>query len=308
MRDPYAVLGVPHSASADDIKKAYRRLAKKLHPDLNPGNRAVEQQFKEATAAYDLLGDPVKRKRYDRGEINADGNEHGFGFGGGGPGGGAGAGRDWRHMAGGSDSFSIDEMVAEFLGRGRGGAGRARPHGAAGQAKAQAEAAQTLRLSFLEAARGGKRRVSLAGGRSIDVTIPAGIESGQKLRLRHPGGSQGDVLLEIEVEPHAVFTRKERDIHVEVPVSLPEAVLGATITVPTIHGAVSLKVPPGSNSGALMRLRGKGIGGDGAAGDQYVKLRVMLPDPPDPELQSFLERWAKSHAYDVRGRLDAAGS
>jgi DnaJ-class molecular chaperone len=198
--------------------------------------------------------------------------------------------------------------VAEFLGRGRGGAGRARPHGAAGQAKAQAEAAQTLRLSFLVAARGGKRRVSLAGGRSIDVTIPAGIESGQKLRLRHPGGSQGDVLLEIEVEPHAVFTRKERDIHVEVPVSLPEAVLGATITVPTIHGAVSLKVPPGSNSGALMRLRGKGIGGDGAAGDQYVKLRVMLPDPPDPELQSFLERWAKSHAYDVRGRLDAAGS
>ena len=153
---------------------------------------------------------------------------------------------------------------------------------------------------LLEAARGGKREVALADGRSVEVTIPAGIEAGQKLRLRD--AQAGDVCLEIAVEPHPLFTRKDRDIHVELPVTLAEAVLGATITVPTIHGAVAVKVPKGSNSGATCcgcaaRASPRG----GANGDQYVKLRVMLPDPPDPELSEFLERWARRHAQGVRG-------
>jgi DnaJ-class molecular chaperone len=287
MRDPYATLGVARGASDGEIKRAYRRLAKRLHPDLNPGNRSVEQQFKEVTAAYDLLSDPGRRRRFDAGEIDADGHirAHGVGT-------GARAGA-WTH----SDGFSLDDMLQEFLGRMRGGG--------AGKAAPAEDAATTasVTLSFLEAARGGKRRVELAGGRAVDVTIPAGIESGQKLRLRT---GRSEVLLEVIIEPHRLFTRKGSDIHLEIPVTLAEAALGATITVPTIHGDVALKVPKGSNSGSLLRLRGKGIAGGGGQGDQYVKLQVMLPDPPDPELSAFLERWAKAHAYEVRGKPGAA--
>lgn len=285
MKDPYTVLGVPRGAPEDEIKRAYRRLAKKLHPDLNPGKRAIEQQFKDITAAYDFLSDPKRRARYDRGEIGADGAERMQGF---------------RYAEGarrGAQSPphpSFDDIIAEFLGRARRGGPSAAPADSP---------SETLRLSFLEAARGGKRRVALADGRSFDVAIPAGIDTGQRLRLRSP---QGDTLLEIEIEAHPLFIRKERDIHIEVPVTLVEAVLGATITVPTIHGAVAIKVPRGSNSGGTLRLKGKGIVASAVpAGDQYVKLRVVLPDPPDPDLVRFLERWAAEHAYDVRGKLDA---
>jgi len=293
MRDPYAVLGVAREASEDDIKKAYRRLAKKLHPDLSPGNRLNEQQFKEVTAAYDLLSDPLKRGRYDRGEIDATGRERGFQAHGGGR-------AQYRsNSAGAGASFSFDDILSEILGRGR--------------REAEERVGDTnlkLRLGFLEAALGAKRRVELPGGRTIDITIPAGIDSGQALRLRGQGtrgprgARPGDVYLEIEVEPHAFWQRKERDIHLELPVTLSEAVLGATITVPTVHGSVAVKVPRGSNSGSTLRLKGKGIqSGEGAAGDQYVKLRVVLPDPPDPELTKFLERWATKHSYEVRGKM-----
>jgi DnaJ-class molecular chaperone len=290
MRDPYAVLGVPRDAADDAIKKAYRRLAKKLHPDLHPGNRATEQQFKEVTAAYDLLSDPAKRARFDRGEIDAGGGERGFRP----QGGGAGA-RAYQRAAGG---FSFDEIIAEILNRGR-----------RESEERVGDVSQTLRLAFLDAAVGGKRRVMLADGRNIDVAIPAGIESGQTLRLkgqgpRAPRGvAPGDLYLEVEIEPHPFFQRKERDIHVELPVTLTEAVLGATVTVPTIHGAVAVKVPRGSNSGASLRLKGKGIAAGGKTGDQYVKLRVVLPEPPDAELTAFLERWGAKHPYDVRGKL-----
>lgn len=288
MRDPYAVLGVARDASEEALKKAYRRLAKKLHPDLHPGNRANEQQFKEVTAAYDLLSDPVKRARFDRGEIDAGGGERGFRAQ------GAGA-RAYQRAAGG---FSFDEIISEILGRGR-----------RESEERLGDVSQTLRLSFLEAALGGKRRVTMADGRSIDIAVPPGIDSGQSLRLkgqgpRAPRGiAAGDLYLEIEVEPHPFFQRKERDIHVELPVTLTEAVLGATITVPTIHGAVALKVPRGSNSGSTLRLKAKGIAVAGKPGDQYVKLRIVLPDPPDAELSAFLERWGAKHPYDVRGKL-----
>ena len=300
MRDPYTVLGVPRGASDDEIKRAYRKLAKKLHPDLNPGKRGVEQQFKEITAAYDFLSDSQKRGRYDRGEIGADGAERmqqGFRYSGSAPGAGIGRGAGFGGKGGqrpGSTSFGggLDDIIAEFLSRG----GRRETPAADTEA-----VTQHLKISFLEAARGGKHRVALADGRALDVTIPPGIEQGQRLRLK---SADGDTYLEIDIEPHALFTRKQQDIHIEVPVTLVEAVLGATITVPTIHGAVAVKVPRGSNSGATLRLKGKGIAAKGGAGDQYVKLRVTLPDPPDPELVRFLERWSADHAYDVRGKLD----
>ncbi len=284
MRDPYTVLGVKRGAPDDEIKRAYRKLAKSLHPDLNPGKPLIEQQFKEITAAYDFLSDPDKRARFDRGEIGPDGSEKspfrpgGFG------------GHGARGNARANSSFSVDDLVSEFLGRNRKPAAAAEP------------ASQKLKVSFLEAARGGKHRVALSDGRDVEVAIPAGIEAGQKLRLKDP--RLGEKFLEIEIEPHPLFTRKDKDIHVEVPVTLVEAVLGGTITVPTIQGAVSLKVPPGSNSGATMRLKGKGIAAGTTTGDQYIKLKVTLPDPPDPELIKFLERWTAGHAQDVRAKLD----
>ncbi|HXY99914.1 MAG TPA: J domain-containing protein [Stellaceae bacterium] len=287
MRDPYVVLGVARNASDDAIKKAYHRLAKKLHPDMNPGNRAKEQQFKEISAAYDLLSDPAKRARFDRGEIDAGGVERGF------------HARGARAYQRAESGFSFDEIIAEILGRSR-----------RESEERLGDTSHALRLSFIEAALGGKRRIVAADGRNVDIVVPAGIDSGQSLRLkgqgpRGPRGlAPGDLYLDVEVEPHPFFQRKEHDIHVELPVTLTEAVLGARITVPTIHGPVAVKVPRGSNSGATLRLKGKGIAAAGKAGDQYVKLRVMLPDPPDAELTAFLERWGTKHPYSVRRAFD----
>jgi DnaJ-class molecular chaperone len=276
MRDPYTVLGIPRTASDADVKSAYRRLAKRLHPDLNPGNRAREQQFRELSAANELLSDPDKRRRYDRGEIDADGKERGF--------------TRATRGAGGA-GVNIDDLIQEFFGRGR------RPGGANGR-RGAGSTRQTLRIGFLEAALGGTRQVALADGRSVEVKIPPGTASGETLRLRD--AAAGEALLAIEVEPHPAFTRTERDIHLEAPVGLADAVLGASITVPTIHGDVAVKVPKGSNSGTVLRLKGKGIVSGGLSGDQYVKLRIVLPDPPDPELQAALERWAERRAAKVR--------
>lgn len=305
MRDPYDILGVSRSANADDVKKAYRALAKKYHPDLNPGDKAVEQKFKDATAAYELLSDPTKRARYDRGEIDASGQERAAGF-------------NWRQRAeagagtrrGGFGGFSAEDIFADlFGGEDVAGFGRTgRGAGRAGSRLRGADVSYSVSVSFLDAATGARKQITLPGGKTLEVQIPVGAEDGQTLRLKGQGqpgvggGSPGDALIELRIEPHPYFTRKGLDIHVDLPVTLQEAALGATVQTPTIHGPVSLKVPAGSNSGTTLRLRGKGVADAKRSlkGDQYVRLRVMMPDPPDPELIAFLERWSPGHGYDVR--------
>ncbi|MEI8396473.1 MAG: J domain-containing protein [Rhodospirillaceae bacterium] len=297
IRDPYHVLGVGRTATADELKAAYRKLAKQYHPDLNPGRSDIEQRFKEISAAYGLLSDPVKRQRFDQGAIDANGSERpDFAFN------RAYAGRGGRRSGAGGDpfaGFNADDLFADLFG---GGGGRR-------EAKARgSDIEYSVTVSFVEAALGAKRRISLSNGKSIDITIPPGTESEQKLRLKGQGmagaggGAAGDAIVEVHVEPHPFFTRDGHDIHVDVPMTLPEALLGATIKVPTLDGTVALKVPRGSNTGTVLRLKNKGIvdSKGHAAGNLYVKLRVVLPDPPDVELTQFVEKWAHHRSYDVR--------
>ena len=295
MKDPYEVLGVKRTASADDIKQAYRRLAKEFHPDLNPDDPIVEQRFKEISHAYSILGDKEKRAKFDAGEINADGSQRAP-FGGGGFGGRAGGGG-----FGGFGGDAAEDIFADLFGRNR---SRARTMRMKGK-----DVNYSLRVSFLEAARGITRRVNLYDGKSLDVRIPPGTTDGQTLRLKGQGmpgmggGEAGDAFIEVQVDSHRFFERDGNDIFVDVPVTLAEAVLGAKITVPTIHGNVALSIPAGSNSGKTLRLRGKGIQArPGVAGDHFVKLSVVLPDKPDQALVDFVTEWSKDYDYDVRKR------
>ncbi|WP_119458912.1 DnaJ C-terminal domain-containing protein [Rhodospirillaceae bacterium SYSU D60014] len=303
MKDPYDVLGVSRSAKPDEIKQAYRKLAKKLHPDLNPGNSKIEQQFKEASAAYDLLSDPEKRARFDRGEIDASGAERpnrsyyrNYAEGG--------QGAKYQDFNFG-EGVSADDLFADLF-RGRRAGRTVRMRGA--------DISYTAAVDFIEAAVGAKKRMTLADGKSLEVTIPPGTEDGQTLRLKGQGlpgiggGPSGDAFVEVHVQPHPFFTRSGNDIRVELPVTLQEAVLGARITVPTIDGKVSVKVPPGSNTGSVLRLKGKGIpeARGRERGDQYVTLKVVLPERIDSDLRQFVESWSKEHAYDVRGRMETS--
>jgi DnaJ-class molecular chaperone len=306
---PYEVLGVKPDASADDIRKAYRKLAKQYHPDLNPGNAEAERRFKEITAANDILSDPDKRARFDRGEIDATGAErperHSYrGF-------AEGAEGERYHPQDAMHPEDLEDLFANFFGgaRGRAGAGR-------GGARFRARGADrhyTLTIDFLEAVNGAKKRITLPEGASLDVTIPPGLGDGQILRLRGKGapglgdGPPGDALVEVHVAPHPFFRRSGRDIHLDLPVTLAEAVLGARIAVPTVSGPVTMSVPPHSDTGKVLRLRGRGVPAHGGApaGDQYVTLKVMIGPEQDAELEAFLKNWAPKHPYDPRAAMAA---
>lgn len=339
MRDPYLTLGVGRSATLDEIKQAYRALAKRYHPDTNPGRDDIEHRFKEVSAAYSLLSDSEKRARFDRGEIDAQGAERTTR--------GTYRSSTRRRPRTHDDHIhaGLDDLFAEFFGTktqdrsqagstgreqargpgpGPGGAGagpEAHRRGSAGpnarsaasagrSARRGSDISYTVTVSFTEAALGTSRRLQLSTGKGLDVVIPPGTGDQQKLRLRGQGmagaegGQPGDAIVQVHVEAHPFFVRQDWDIHVEVPITLPEAVLGARIRIPTLAGAVNVTVPPGSNTGTTLRLRGRGIPNkaDGEAGDQYVKLKVVLPEKPDTDLVRFLERWSQDKTYDVRRR------
>jgi DnaJ-class molecular chaperone len=295
--DPYEVLGVSKSASQDDIQQAYRKLAKKHHPDLNPGNKKAEEKFKDIGTAYDILGDPDKRARYDRGEIDASGAER--------PqrryyrqyadAGAGGAGGAYSSDGGFADFADAGDIFAEFF-RGRGGTrSNMRMRGS--------DVSYRLEIDFLDAVNGAAKQLQMPDGSEIKVTIPPGTRDGQVLRLKGKGqpgfneGAPGDALIEISVRPHSLFTRKGEDIHLELPISLGDAVLGGKVDAPTTTGRVTVTIPKGSNSGTVLRLKGKGVRrGDGTHGDQFITLKIMLPDPPDPELEKFVANWSGRHA------------
>jgi DnaJ-class molecular chaperone len=299
--DPYAILGVKREATQDEIRKAYRQLAKKLHPDLNPGDKQAEEKFKQISAAYDLLGDAEKRARFDRGEIDASGQER--------P-----RQRYYRDFHGADaepHTYSTDGGYGDFMETedifkemfGRGGEARIRLRGQ--------DVLYRLPVEFLEALNGATKRITLPDGGTLDVVIPAGTKDKQVLRLRGKGGQglgggpPGDALVEIEVEPHKFFSRKGDDIHLELPISLPEAVLGAKLDVPTPTGPVRMTVPKGANTGTVLRLRGKGAPrSDKTHGDQYVTLKIVLPQQLDPEIEEFARRWQAGQAQNPRGHLE----
>lgn len=303
--NPYNLLGVSKKASADDIRKAYRKLAKELHPDLNPGDKSVEDRFKQVSAAYQLLSDTEQRARFDRGEIDASGQEtpqHQY----------------YRHYAdqdpsgryhsssGYADFEGMSDLFSELFGQDRGREARFRAQGQ--------NVHYRLAVAFLDAVNGAKRQLDLPDGSKIDLTIPPGSKNGTVLRLRGKGrsglgdGPAGDALVELTVEPHPLFARDGDDIVLELPISLDEAVLGASVEVPSISGRLRMNVPKGSSTGKVLRLRGKGVPkAGGEAGDQRVVLKVVMPPESDSELEAFMQEWRTKHAYDPRANMRRAG-
>lgn len=289
--DPYKELGVARGATAEEIKKAFRRLAKDLHPDKNPGDASSEERFKRITAAFDLLGDAEKRAKFDRGEIDADGREQfrggGHPFGQGGPGA--------RPGPGGFDNIDLDDLFGMFGGRGR--ERGPRDFTAKGQ-----DVRATLEISLEDAIGGTTRRIQFSDGRTLDVTIPKGAADGQTIRLRGQGApgrgaENGDALIELKIAAHPVFTRDGADLTMDLPVSLPDAVLGGKVPVPTPEGTVSMTIPKGSNSGQVLRLKGRGAFAQGRRGDLLAKLAVTLPEAQDEALVRFAEDWRANRPY-----------
>ncbi len=287
MKDPYQILGVARTATAEEIKAAYRKLARSLHPDLNPNDKVAESRFKEITAAYDLLSDATRKGRFDRGEIDADGNQKR-------------PGRAGRRREGFGADF--DDILSDLLRRRE----KARQKFGTGPKARGADANYAIKVGFIDAAIGVTKRLNLPDGRVLDVRIPPGTADGQTLRLKGqghpapPAGQAGDALVEVAVEERPLFERREKDVLIEIPVSLQEAILGAKITIPTIAGRVAVTVPPNSNTGTVLRLKGKGIPDPGGPGDQLVSLTVVLPDRPDAELEQFVRKWAAKNVYDPR--------
>lgn len=308
-QDPYQELGVARGASADDIRRAFRKLAKQHHPDANPGDKAAEERFKRVSAAFDILGDPEKRAKFDRGEIDADGRErvNPFGAGGGFGGGGFGGGQGGYGRAQFEDVDLSDILGDMFGARARGGAGAGGSRGFGfGAAAKGADVRAKLDIDIEDAIKGAKKRISFSDGRTIDVTIPKGATEGQVLRLKGQGqmdrGGAGDALIEIGIRPHPIYRREGDMLVMDLPVSVPDAVLGGKVAAPTPDGTVSLTIPKGSNSGATLRLKGRGLPDPktGLRGDLLARIVVTLPEKVDPELERFAEEWRRERPYTPR--------
>jgi DnaJ-class molecular chaperone len=330
MRDPYDVLGVSKTASPADIKSAFRRQAKKLHPDANKHDPKAATRFAELNAAYEILGEDDKRKAFDRGEIDAEGKPRfqGFeGFGRGGPGGFGGDG-NFETFSFGRDGFQrssgragggtfrgfggFEDILKEAFGAGMGGGARGR-RGGGGFGFEQDEpgpghngdVAASLTITLPDAAKGAKTRVQLPNGKEVEVKIPAGLADGQTIRLKGqgltgPGGRTGDVLITVSVAPHPLFARDGADLRLELPITLYEAALGGKVRVPTLDGAVELAIPPGTNSGRTFRLKGKGFPAKAGTGDLLATVRIMLPEGGDKDLDELMRKWRDKKAYDPR--------
>ncbi|PRX35409.1 DnaJ domain-containing protein [Meinhardsimonia xiamenensis] len=308
--DPYAALGVSKNATDEEIRKAYRKIVKTSHPDLHPDDPEAAERFKAASVAYELLKDPEKRARYDRGEIDAMGQErpeyHYYKQ-------YAGAqGNPYAHAGAGGAGFEgfedISDIFAEIL-RGRGDRGASRWGFSTREVHARgADVRYRLQVSFLDAAKGATKKLLMPDGKSLEVKIPAGIRDGQTIRLRGKGepgigeGPPGDALITIEVAPHPVFKREGSDIRVVLPITIDEAVLGGKVPVPTIDGMVKLSIPKGASSGRVLRMKGRGIKPEkgGKPGDQLVELKIVMPPQIDDELEAFMKTWREKHAYDPR--------
>jgi DnaJ-class molecular chaperone len=298
-KDPYMVLGVPKTASAEDLKKAYRKLVKLHHPDLHPGDKSATERFKEISAAYDIVGDEDKRKKFDSGEIDAEGQPKQPGqqyysdFA------NRGGARHYQSQAGFEDLGDVSDLFSDLFGtagtRGGGAAGRGR------------NVHYQLEIDFLTAANGGQTRITLPDGKPLNVAIPEGVAEGQTIRLKglgQPGrnnGPAGDALIEVHVRPHPVFERKGDDVTSELALSIDEAILGAKVEAATMRGRVVVSVPKAASSGQVLRLKGKGFKTKaGAVGDQLIRLKIVSPKIVDAELEAFLTSWRERNAYNPR--------
>ncbi|MDA9444964.1 molecular chaperone DnaJ [Bradyrhizobium sp. CCBAU 51745] len=318
MRDPYEVLGVPRSATAAAIKSAYRKLAKKHHPDSNKNDPKAAERFSELNSANEIIGDEDKRKQFDRGEIDAEGKPRFQGFpGGGGPRGRAGPGGfesySFRSGGAGPGAGAFEDILNSMFGGGMRGA---RP-GAGGGAQFEFDTGGigldldvnvAMSVSLEEAVKGGEKRVRLPNGKELNVKIPAGVIEGQQIRLRGQGETAqghppGDLLITISIAAHPFFKVDGADLRIDLPVTLYEAVLGGKVRVPTLGNAVELSVPKNTSSGRTFRLKGKGLPKSGGTGDLFVTIRIMLPDGNDAELEALMEKWRDQHPYNPRSGL-----
>lgn len=305
-KNPYDILNIDKTASDTEIKAAYRKLAKQHHPDLNPDNKNDDGKFKEISAAYDLLKNTEKRAAFDRGEIDAQGQ----------PQGGAGGDRQYyRDYAGGPGSHrysssggninpeDLESIFGSMFGGRTSGAG----FGDMFRQQQSADVHYRFDIDFMEATLGAKKQVTMPDGKSLKITIPEGVKDGQKLRLKGkgqklPDGCQGDAYIEVHVQPHKFFTRKGNDVYTHIPIGIHEAVLGSTIDVETVHGAVKVKIPKGTDSGKSFRLKGKGI----KNGHHYVDVKIVMPDEIDENLEKTMKDWAEHQGYNPRKKKERA--
>jgi DnaJ-class molecular chaperone len=327
MRDPYQVLGLDRKASAADIKSAYRRLAKKLHPDANKNDPKAAARFAELNAAHELLAEEDKRKAYDRGEIDAEGKPRFQSFGGGGggarPGGGFGPDANFESFNFGPEGFTRttrrgrgglggfeDILKGAFgnMGGARGGRPGAGPAFEPEDFGIGADVQAALTVTLAEAARGVTERLRLPTGKDVDVKIPPGIVNGQQIRLKGQGmagqAGAGDVLITVSIAPHPVFTLEGADVRLDLPITLYEAALGAKVRVPTLDKPVEIAIPPWTSSGRTFRLKGKGFPAKAGRGDLLATVRIALPERGDPELEALMKKWQGDKPYDPRKDME----